>query len=318
MIWLIPALLVALALTVVLWLSHFTYPRRKGLADLGPIDEMRVETGHPKGARRAFLVRGRSARLDGPARPVVMAYHGGNGSGALLLRTSGLAAPLDQAGFAACLPDARRKWGDGRTETEAEWPEDKALFEALLARLAADPTLDIGHVFATGVSNGAMHAMRLAAEFGEVLSGVAAVLGAVPRPYLRTIPDGPPVPMLLINALEDRMMPYQGGIMPRLGGMADGGDVISVPDTVAFWAARNRCAPTPLTYQTVIGRQRAEVKEFRANPGTQGADLVAVTLLEGGHAWPPRGPNPMQSAENMITQFFSRQLQKSTQRQTAI
>uniref|UniRef100_UPI0035669216 alpha/beta hydrolase family esterase n=1 Tax=Actibacterium sp. TaxID=1872125 RepID=UPI0035669216 len=270
-------LVVAASLTVILWLRSRAPARRGGAGSpYGPIEPLTFMAG--KVRRVAYLLRGPielRARLMQP-RPVVLGFHGGNGQPMRFAETSSLPRPVLAAGMALALPEASPRWADGRDTTEAAWANDLLFLDALTKRLTSEPDLDTNNLFAVGVSNGAMLTLRLGCEFGDRFRGLASVLGNMPEDYITRVPPGPPVPLMLVHADQDMLMPPQGGEIPSVMGIAAGGRVISADATVQFWRARNRCAGAAQATVTRIGSHQARVVTYPAGPN--GAELCVITL----------------------------------------
>jgi len=65
--------------------------------------------------------------------------------------------------------------------------------------------IDPGQIYATGVSNGGKMSLRLACEASDLLTGVAAVIAALPA-GLECRP-AKPVSIMLMNGTEDPLVP---------------------------------------------------------------------------------------------------------------
>ncbi|MBI4254273.1 MAG: alpha/beta fold hydrolase, partial [Candidatus Rokubacteria bacterium] len=112
------------------------------------------------------------ARERGPL-PVVVAFHGGGGNAAGFKAYAGLDALADREGFVVVYPDGSGRlgrrlltWNAGTCcgAAAAQNVDDVGFVLALLRDLARDLPLDPARVYATGHSNGAMMAYRLAIE----------------------------------------------------------------------------------------------------------------------------------------------------------
>ena len=83
-----------------------------------------------------------------------------------------------------------------------------ALVDAVAGRLPIDPL----RVHATGMSNGAMMAYRVAAELADRIAAVAPVAG--PNAFAPIAPSRP-VPVLHFHGTLDEFTPYAGGVGKR-------------------------------------------------------------------------------------------------------
>lgn len=251
----------------------------------------------------------RKPGAQGQPRPVLLALHGGNGGAQIFLHRSGLAGQCFAAGMDVVLPETEGSWADGRNTTTETWDQDRQFIEAVLADVAKDPGLDETRIYAVGISNGAMFAIRLGIELGRYLGGICAVSGAVPEALserLGPVEDGPAIPILFVNSDDDRLVPIRGGQMPTLGGLAAGGRILSNAAAVRLWCQRNSCEADPVTHQVAIGACKAKVSDYRG--GQSGADVTRILLHKAGHNWPSERPSGQITLEQLVVRFFQRQM----------
>lgn len=231
------------------------------------------------------------------ARPqsLILGFHGGGGGAPRFAMRSGMAEALIELGQGSVYPQARSHWADGRTALEAGWADDLALIETLRERAGPLP------MAAVGVSNGGMFALRLACELTPPLKAVVAVTAAMPADYFLEAPWGPPVPVMLVQAPMDPIIPWDGGEMPRAEEDSPGGRLLSADETLGFWLRRNRCEGAPRKRQGFIGSMGVEISVWSG-----GADVWRVVLLGAGHGWPVREPGaPLHgSLEEMVARFL--------------
>jgi polyhydroxybutyrate depolymerase len=151
--------------------------------------------GHP---RRYLVYVPRRAPVTGSQRPVVFMYHGTGGDGAKFLRISGWREQADATGLVAVFPTGLRyrvlesgnkktKWNSfdlaSKVDLEerprgypedAPWPADDVGFASeIVADLQAELPIDRRRIYASGFSNGANFAARLAVERSEELAAAA-------------------------------------------------------------------------------------------------------------------------------------------------
>ncbi|GGF74891.1 esterase [Azorhizobium oxalatiphilum] len=228
---------------------------------------------------------------DGPAPaggfPLILAFHGGGMQGEGMRRLTGLDRMADARRFIAVYPDGvDGHWNDGRSTIRN--PQDDVRFVAvLLDQLARAHPVDQGRIYATGLSNGALFAERIGCDLSRRIAGIAPVAGTLPvdmsgcRPARR-------VAVLQIGGTADPIMPFNGGPVADFGGRGEGGSVLSVARTAAFWAQANGCggagAPEALRpLRPVLDPTRV----LRTRYGCPAASRVTVlTVVGGGHTWP--------------------------------
>ncbi len=220
--------------------------------------------------------------------PVVVSFHG-FGSDALeqelLSRMSELA---DEEGFLAVYPyglnypeavrttepglEDTRSWNAGGCCGPAQIydVDDVGFIEAVFADLDTRVCVDTRRIYATGLSNGAFFAYRLACDRAERFAAIAPVAG---MENAASCTPARPVPVMHFHGTADETILYDGGTIPF------GGPYPSAPATVERVAQRNGCAgPVEQTYQ------RGD-----STCGTHtGCDAPATlcTVEGGGHTWP--------------------------------
>lgn len=135
--------------------------------------------------RRGYLVHVPPQYDPATPTPVVLAFHGGGGEADAMAAFSGLNEKADQAGFIVAYPD-----GSGRLErmrtfnagnccghAAAANIDDVAFTRQILDDLQGIANVDRRRIFATGMSNGAMMAYRLAAELSDRIAAIAPIAG---------------------------------------------------------------------------------------------------------------------------------------------
>jgi polyhydroxybutyrate depolymerase len=230
--------------------------------------------------------------------PVLIAFHGGGANGKIFQLYSGLDAQADSLGWAVIYPDGtghfdRRllTWNAGTCcgSAMSEHVDDVGFTLALLADLAKDLDLDRTRVYATGHSNGAMMAYRLAGAAGARLAAIAAVAGPdMTDPFASS---GPPVPVLHVHSVDDPRATYSGG-ESRIASFIGGRIVFRpVDETLARWRKRDGCSGDGKTLdERTLDSHRAELVDF--GPCAGGADVELWRLHGSGHGW-PGGTSPL-------------------------
>lgn len=108
--------------------------------------------------------------------------------------------------------------------------DDVGYIVALLSVLQDQYNAKDSKVFATGFSNGAFMAQRLASEHPEIFDAIAAVSGSIGTTKNKLEPKGP-VPILLLHGEKDLIVPFGGGV-----GSSDSDFMwLSFQDTLTAW-----------------------------------------------------------------------------------
>lgn len=101
--------------------------------------------------------------------------------------------------------------------------------------------VNIGKIFATGMSNGGMMSHRLACEMSDTFTAIAAVAGT--NNYDGCNPKRP-ISVMHIHGLKDDHVLFNGGCGPKCIAKSET-EYISVPDTISGWVEKNNCNKKP-------------------------------------------------------------------------
>ncbi|MFI5184606.1 MAG: alpha/beta hydrolase family esterase, partial [Vicinamibacteria bacterium] len=204
------------------------------------------------GLRRTYQVHEPPAYDRERTWPLVLALHGGGGSGQGFDRNttgSSFNRTADRLGFVVAYPEgANRGWNDGRTAPAVEARsavDDVGFISALIDRLVRDERIDPGRVYATGISNGGIFSYRLACDLSDKVVAIAPVAANMPAPVTECHPRRA-VAVLAMNGTLDPLVPFDGG---TVGGalLRSRGEVVSTAASARFWVEQDRCAPKPET-----------------------------------------------------------------------
>ncbi len=244
--------------------------------------------------------RDRSYILHVPAdvvvpSPVVIALHGGGGTGAGFQDDNGLDAVADREGFLAVypegsgiLPNRLHTWNSGFSCCGYALDndiDDVGFLRAVVEDLAARTAIDQGRVYATGHSNGGMMAYRFAVEAADVVTAIVPVGGALS--VMDPAPSAP-VAMLHIHSADDPRALYEGGQGPPFPGTSRSHVAEPVMPGIETWAELNGCVSGPTVQEELAGTgddagQRAERLVWEC---PEGADVEHLRLYGSGHGWP--------------------------------
>ncbi|HTV25070.1 MAG TPA: PHB depolymerase family esterase [Polyangiaceae bacterium] len=228
---------------------------------------------------RTFAHGGRERRYlvhPGPGEAkagLLLVLHGSGGRGRLVERRTGFDDRAERAGIVTAYPDGiDAVWNDGwRPDSTVD---DVGFLSALASALAAEFHIDPAHVYATGFSNGAGMAHRLACESG-VFSAIAPVGGYPPSHILERCNNSQPVSVLDVHGTADPVVPYE-----------------PLARVLQRWASHDACTePTEsvaLPDTDPDDGTRVRRDEYR---GCRGARLVLYSIEGGGHTWPGEEPD---------------------------
>ncbi len=228
--------------------------------------------------------------------PVMLALHGGGGSGRQFQHENALDPVADREGFLAVYPDGTGPFSGHLLTWNAGdhccgWARDHAIDDsgfllAVLDDLAMHTAVDQDRIYVTGHSNGAMMAYRFASEHAERVSAVIPVAGAMD---LTEFSPARPVALLHIHSVDDPRALYAGGLGPPFPGTRHRVAHQPVVRGLAQWAAHNGCSPQPQT-QAVIrgdGRDAGQTVTHLVYTGClKGGAVEHLRLSGSGHGWP--------------------------------
>ena len=266
------------------------------------------------------------AAREGRPLPVVLNFHGGGGNAPAQQQYARMDGLADAEGFLAVYPNGTGRMSDRLLTWNAgtccaysvvNKIDDVGFTLALLADLEARQPVDRRRVYATGLSNGAMMAWRLAAEASAAIAAIAPVAGA------KVLPGGPrarPVSVMHFHSVDDPRALYAGGLGPPFPMTTSRVLHSAVEPTLRDWAAALGCPASPSVAAEVRGAGPHGAPQTATRlvwgPCREGAEVVLWKLTGAGHVWPggvrdylPRllGPGTtLVDANREMWQFFQR------------
>lgn len=271
-----------------------------------------------QGQARKFIVH-IPAGLD-TARPaaLVVALHGGGGHAEFMADDAryGLRRKADESGFIVVFPNGHSRLPGGRLATwnaggccgdaRDRQADDVGFIRAVVGHVRERAAVDPRRIYATGMSNGGMMSHRLACDAADLFAAVASVAGTDATADCR---PARPVSVLHIHARNDTHVRFEGGAGPdAFRDSTKVMDFVSVPETMARWAKRNRCPAPP---QRMLDRPGVMCEAYTGC--ADGARVQLCATEDGGHSWPGaevvrRGKEAASralSANDAIWAFFS-------------
>lgn len=253
--------------------------------------------------------------------PVLIAFHGGGGNASGFQKYADLDERADRLGYALVYPDGTGRlgrrlltWNAGACCGSAmqQGVDDVGFTLAVLAELAGELELDRTRVYATGHSNGAMMAYRLAADASSRIAAIVPVAGA--DMTLQFAPAAA-VPVLHVHSVDDPRALYAGGPGPRFPFTTRRVQHRAVEAGLARWRERDGCTGEGRQIDSrSAGQHAAVLVDF--GPCADASDVAVWKLSGPGHGWPGSasvlperitGPNTtVISAADEIFSFIAR------------
>ena len=222
---------------------------------------------------------------------VVLNFHGGGGHGANQQEYSLMDHLADGETFLVVYPSGTGRFGQRLLTWNAGTCcgyaainniDDVDFIRVLLRKLTESVPIDRRRIYATGLSNGAMMAHRLAAEAADLVAAVAPVAGGMVLPGIKTRRV---VPVMHIHSVDDPHALYSGGLGPPFPLTNRRVFHPNIDQMIARWAGHDDCSSQP-----VVAARRCD-KDHSATrydfPNCRDNAEVSLWKLAGaGHVWP--------------------------------
>ncbi len=213
--------------------------------------------------------------------PLVMVFHGHDGTGASIAEVTRFNELAEQKGFIVVYPDGiNHNWNLIGNYSGKE--DDVSFVSALLDHMKQVRNIDSQKIYAAGFSKGAIFTQNLACELPDKFAAFASVAGALPLRLQSKCQPNEAVSMLMINGTNDSSVLYKGDDKNKKGAL------ISVPETVNFWLANNKCtSPTEVKQlPTPKPNNHFKVNSSRYSSCNGDSEVIFNSILDGGHSWP--------------------------------
>lgn len=268
------------------------------------------------GITRSFEIRVPQGVEKGGVRvPLVLVLHGGGGNGVNAEKMTGFTEKALKEGFIVVYPEGTGRFGKLLTWNSGHCcgyamekrVDDVGFINALLGELITHYPVDLKRIYVTGLSNGGMMTHRLGMELSNKIAAIAPVVATL---FGDEQKPANPVSALMINGMQDKSVPYQGGHPGgRFPDAWDGAPAKPALAQATFWAAANGCEEKPDTKDS----SALIVTKYRC---PDGRDVELYLVKDNGHAWPGgqpgsrRGDKPSVSvnATDVIWDFFKGQI----------
>ncbi len=199
--------------------------------------------------------------------PLLLLFHGYNGSGAEISQYTGLPGAASADGYLVASP-----YGTDKTWQVDAHGTDAAFVTALIADLEATRCVDERRVYLAGFSAGAAFTLIYSCQHERQVAALATVAVEFQLGCTR------PIPLIAFHGTLDPAVPFTNGVKgASLPDVAVRGTELNMGD----WAHLDHCSPTPT--DTVIGSQVTR----QVWPGCiDGTAVVLYRIEGGGHSWP--------------------------------
>ncbi len=280
------------------------------------------------GRDRTYRVHVPRAALGGQPLPAVILFHGGGGNAAAAERELHLDDTADREGFLALYPNGTGRWRNRLLTFNAgsccgyasdHHVDDVGFTLAVLDDIARRTPLDRHRVYATGLSNGAMMAYRLAAQAADRIAAIAPVAGGL---VLDSLAPSHPVAIMDFHSVDDPRALYHGGLGPPFPLTSRNVMHPDMDQVLSSWRRADGCPDLPSVAPTLAGPPESPDSGQTATryvwaPCAGGSEIVHWKLTGVGHTWPgsDRGwlearfvgrPTHLIDANEEMWRFFTR------------
>jgi polyhydroxybutyrate depolymerase len=275
---------------VVLVLGALWLARR---ADASPdtLLVVRVDTTQ----RRALLHMPPAASAGHPL-PLVIAFHGAQGTAQGFSNGTGFNDAADMRGVLVAYPDAPLgNWAEdcGCNNADRLGANDTGFIRALVDSIARIAPLDRQRIYAVGFSQGALFTMRLGCQLAERFAAVAGVAGAISAPLSERCRPIRPIATLWLVGKNDTVFPYVGSGTGR-------SRLLGAEATFRHWLSLDQCQSSA----TEPYSGGAGGIERRSGRGcAAGVEVTLYAVRAGGHAW---RASPALDTNRLLLDFFLR------------
>jgi len=277
--------------------------------------------------RRSYLVHVPPQAAENRPLPLVLSFHGGGSNAEVMRAYTRMDISADRDGYIVVYPNGSSglqgrflTWNAGACcgPASALQVDDVGFSLAVLDDVAVRIPVDQTRVYATGLSNGAMMAYRLAAEASPRIAAVAGVAGTM---AMQSINPARPMPVMHIHSMQDHIARYDGGVGVPLSIADTRALQMSVEDMLRKWLDHNGCPLKPAVLETIDGQRGTPDENHAAirrvyRPCRERVEVVLLQLTGPGHVWPGgvRNYNPQLlgtgtaviDANSEMWKFFSR------------
>ena len=247
----------------------------------------------PDGRTRTYRVVTPLSVPRDRAVPLLVALHGGIGSGTQFERTSGFDALAQRHGFVVVYPDgieiggasafaAGHVWNGGRCCGQAArvQVDDVGFIRTVIDQVERSRAIDPHRVYAAGHSNGAIMAYRLACELSDRIVAIGLQAGTIET---TSCSPARPVSVLAVHGTADTNIPIGGGHGSGVSAIAFSSPV----DAVGTFARADRC--TGSTRHTDPQHTDLDVESWHGCSAGTGVELIRV---RGANARVDGSPEP--------------------------
>jgi polyhydroxybutyrate depolymerase len=235
------------------------------------------------GNTRQYAVHVPTGYSSGTPVPALFCLHGLDQNPVMFCLDTGVAWPTkaDQEGFVVIMPNGyMNSWNGGTCcgAAASSGLDDVALMRAIFAEVGTHVNIDLGRVYATGLSNGAYLSYRLACEASDLFVAVAPSAGAIGTAAigggtmttsdLMACAPTHKISVLDIHGTSDPLIAYS----------------LQAP-TLAIMQASDGCSATTMPATVAPSGGDTTCVSFAGCPACPNVNVTGCSIMGGGHCW---------------------------------
>ncbi len=242
--------------------------------------------------------------------PLLIAMHGGFGSGAQLETQSQLSIKADANNFIVVYPDGIgdpilniRTWNAGGCcgYSMNNNINDVGFISALIDTMLRRYTIEAKRVYATGMSNGGFMSYRLACELSHKIAAIAPVAATM---NVYACNPSRAIPIIHFHSYADSNVPFEGGIGSGVSNHYNP----PVDSVLNAWAGKNTCGIRNDTMH-----KGTDYLSIRWTSCKCTYEEILYASFDGGHSWPGGKKTPVGdsgsvyiNANDLMWDFFQK------------
>lgn len=154
--------------------------------------------------------------------------------------------------------------------------DDIDFLDQVIDLAISDLPVDPGRIFMAGYSNGGLMTHAYACDRADRLAGAATIASSLRNGIKRNCSPSAALSFYIFHGAADPVVPYDGN-----------GITLSSPETAAFWAHANGCAPEPMPgrFPDTVDDDTTTTTDTYSGC-RDGSTVKLYTTENGGHTWP--------------------------------
>ncbi len=246
---------------------------------------------------RTFLVQVPESIHENDTLPILIAYHGANGSSESFLHYSGFNDFYNDMNFIIVYPDPYGPvWADGVVNIGQI--DDVQFTQDLIKKISEEFSIKYNGIFAAGVSIGGLFVHKLGIDLKYQITAYATVASSMAKIIADQIKEPTNLPVLMIHGTEDQAFKWEGYKDDYLAAYLSQNELV---DLMLFNNNCSRSSIKTTNMQDVLVDNKFVIKEAYSNEN--GKILVEYYRIKnGGHEWMAGDINTAKT----ILDFFQR------------